>query len=166
MRTTLKWVLIVFGVACIGIALAHIFIGPKTIIGANTPNATLDGDMRFAMVLFFAYGVACVWAALDLDARAGAVRLLMLIFFVGGLVRLLTVAYVGWPNWFYQIMLVVELVCPPVIVLWLRSVTGRPSPSDATSSPTVPSPTVPSPTMPSPTIGLAEPDTAGPTQPI
>ncbi|WP_405492619.1 DUF4345 domain-containing protein [Nocardia sp. NBC_00511] len=126
MRAVLRWYLIVFGIVCVLIALAHIFIGPSTIIGANTPNATLDGDLRFSMVLFGAYGVACVWAALDLDRRAGVAHLLMLLFFVGGLVRLLTVAYVGWPHWFYIAMIVVEIVTPLVYSPLLSRVTGRP----------------------------------------
>jgi hypothetical protein len=124
-KTVLRWYLIVFGIACVLIALAHILIGPGTIIGANTPNATLDGDIRFSMVLFLVYGIACVWAARDLDRHAGLVHLLMLVFFVGGLVRLLTVAYVGWPLWFYITMIVVELATPLIYTPLLQKVTGR-----------------------------------------
>lgn len=126
MRAVLRWFLIIFGAACALIALAHIFIGPRTIIGANTPNATLDGDIRMVMVLFLAYGLLCVWAARDLDRYAGLIHLLMLMFFVGGLVRLLTVAYVGWPHWFYIAMIVVEIVVPLIYSPLLRQVTGRP----------------------------------------
>ncbi|MQY17539.1 DUF4345 domain-containing protein [Nocardia macrotermitis] len=132
MRAVLRWFLIVFGVACALIALAHIFIGPRTIIGANTPNATLDGDMRMVMVLFLTYGLLCVWAARDLDRHAGLIHLLMLVFFVGGLVRLLTVAYVGWPHWFYIAMLVVEIVVPLIYSPLLRQLTGRPTAADLT----------------------------------
>lgn len=130
MRTVLRWVLDIFGVACCLIALAHIFIGPRSYIGGNTPNATLDGDIRMVMVLFFAFGAACVWAARDLDRRAGVVHLLMLLFFVGGLVRLLTVAYVGWPNGFYLAMGAVELVLPPAYMALLQRVTGRTATAD------------------------------------
>ncbi|QIS21373.1 DUF4345 domain-containing protein [Nocardia terpenica] len=125
MRTVLRWYLIVFGISCALIALAHIVIGPRTIIGANTPNATLDSDIRMVMVLFLVYGIACVWAARDLDRHAGLIHLLMLVFFVGGLVRLLTVAYVGWPNWFYTAMIVVEIAAPLVYSPLLRQVTRR-----------------------------------------
>jgi hypothetical protein len=130
MRAALSGVLAAFGVGCCLIALAHILIGPKTIIGANTPNPTLDGDIRFAMVLFLGYGLACVWAALDLDRRAGTAHLLMLLFFLGGLVRLLTVAYVGWPDWFYRIMLAVEIVLPLVFSPLLRRTVGRSAVAD------------------------------------
>lgn len=125
MRTVLRWYLIIFGVVCALIALAHIFIGPSTIIGANTPNATLDGDMRMTMVLFLAYGLLCAWAARDLDRNAGLIHLLMLVFFVGGLVRLMTVAYSGWPHWFYIAMIVVEIGMPLIYSPLLWRVTGR-----------------------------------------
>jgi Domain of unknown function (DUF4345) len=130
MRTVLRWVLDIFGVACCLIAAAHIFIGPRSYLGGNTPNATLDGDIRMVMVLFFAFGVACVWAARDLTRRAGAIHLLMLLFFIGGLVRLLTVAYVGWPNGFYLAMGAVELVLPPVYMMLLQRLTGRRATAD------------------------------------
>lgn len=130
MKAVLRWYLIIFGVVCVLIALAHIFIGPSTIIGANTPNATLDGDTRMVMVLFLAYGALCVWAARDLDRNAGLIHLLMLVFFVGGLVRLMTVAYSGWPNWFYIAMIVVEIGMPLIYSPLLRQVTGRPIGTD------------------------------------
>ncbi|WP_336161386.1 DUF4345 domain-containing protein [Amycolatopsis sp. VC5-11] len=130
MKAVLRWYLVVFGIACALIALAHILIGPSTIIGANTPNATLDGDLRFSMLLFLAYGIACVWAARDPDRHAGLIHLLMLVFFAGGLVRLLTVAYSGWPHWFYVAMLVVELVTPLIYSPLLQKATGRPATAD------------------------------------
>lgn len=130
MTTVLRWFLVVFGVVCALIALAHIFAGASSIIGANTPNATLDGDLRFSMVLFLAYGIACVWAARDLDRHAGLIHLLMLVFFVGGLVRLLTVAYSGWPHWFYIAMIVVEIIVPLVYSPLLRQVAGSPRRAD------------------------------------
>ncbi|WP_225730519.1 MULTISPECIES: DUF4345 domain-containing protein [unclassified Nocardia] len=130
MQTVLRWYLIIFGVACVLIALAHIFVGPKTIIGANTPNATLDGDLRFSMVLFAAYGAACVWAARDLNRNAGLIHLLMLLFFIGGLIRLLTVAYVGWPHWFYIAMITVELITSLIYSPLLQQITKRPIRSD------------------------------------
>ena len=125
MRAVLQWFLVVFGIACALIALAHIVIGPSTIIGGNTPNATLDSDIRMVMVVFLAYGLTCVWAARDLDRYAGLIHLLMLVFFVGGLVRLLTVAYVGWPHWFYIAMMAVEFIVPLICSPVLQRVTGR-----------------------------------------
>jgi hypothetical protein len=130
MRAVLHWVLVVFGVGCCLIALAHIFVGPRSYIGGNTPNPTLDGDIRMVMVLFFVYGAVCVWAARDLDGHAGLIHLLMLVFFAGGLVRLLTVAYVGWPDGFYLGMGAVELILPLVYTPLLRRVTGRAATAD------------------------------------
>ncbi|MBF6327879.1 DUF4345 domain-containing protein [Nocardia transvalensis] len=130
MRTAVRWILIVFGIGCSVIALSHIFIGPQTIPGANTPNPSLDGDIRMIMVLFFAYGAACVWAARDLNKYAGLIHFLMLLFFVGGLVRLMTVAYVGWPNAFFLTMIVFELALPLIVSPLLQRITGRSASSD------------------------------------
>ncbi len=79
---------------------------------------------------FFAYGTLCVWAARDLERNAGLIHLLMAVFFVGGLVRLMTVAYVGWPHWFYIAMMVVEIVTPLVVSPLLQRVTGRTAHAD------------------------------------
>lgn len=76
------------------------------------------------MVLFPAYGLLCLWAR-DLDRYAGLIHLLMLVFFAGGLVRLVTVAYAVWPNWFYIATIAVEIGVPPIYSPLLRQVTGR-----------------------------------------
>jgi Domain of unknown function (DUF4345) len=52
-----------------------------------------------------------------LDRRAPVVNLLGLVFFLGGLARLLAWVQAGVPNWFYLVMIPVELVIP--IVNWL-----------------------------------------------
>ncbi|MGV9834582.1 DUF4345 family protein [Nocardia niigatensis] len=51
-------------------------------------------------------------------------------FFVGGLVRLPTVAYVGWPHWFYVLMIIVEIAVPLIYSPLLRRATGRPIRAD------------------------------------
>jgi Domain of unknown function (DUF4345) len=66
----------------------------------------------------------------SLAQLTGVIHLLMLLFFVGGLVRLLTVAYVGWPHWFYIAMIVVEIATPLVYSPLLRQVTERPMRAD------------------------------------
>ena len=109
--------LTIFGVVCCAIALAHLLIGSSTIIGGGPVNATIDSDMRFYAVLFAAFGIGFVWAARDLHRRASIANLLGLLFFVGGLARLLAWWQTGTPHWFYVAMIGVELVVP--IVNWL-----------------------------------------------
>lgn len=83
-----RWFLL-FGVVGTGIALAHLFFGTSTIIGGGPVNATIDSDMRFYAVLFAAFGLGFVWVAQELGARAPVGNLLGLLFFLGGIARLL-----------------------------------------------------------------------------
>ena len=114
--------LVVFGVVCAGIALVHLLFGTSTIIGGGSVNATIDSDMRFYAVLFLAFGLAFVWCAQDVENRGDPINLLGLIFFVGGLARLLAWAATGTPNWFYILMIPVELAIPVVNYLLVRAV--------------------------------------------
>jgi hypothetical protein len=132
MRGLVRGWLTVFGIVCVGIALAHLFFGSSSIIGGGPVNGTIDSDMRFYAVLFAAFGLGFVWAASDLDRRTSVANLLGLLFFLGGLARLFAWVQTGTPNWFYVAMIPVELVIP--VVNWIlltgvrRSTPAEPDP--------------------------------------
>jgi Domain of unknown function (DUF4345) len=105
---------VVFGLICAGIGVAHLLFGSSSIIGGGSVNATIDSDLRFYALLFIAYGLVFVWCAADIDQRAPVVNVLGVIFFAGGLARLLAWAVSGRPNWFYVLMIPVELLIPLV----------------------------------------------------
>ncbi|TDP31133.1 uncharacterized protein DUF4345 [Nocardia ignorata] len=111
MRVFQVW-LHVFGVAVVGIALAHLLFGQSTYIGGGEVNATMESDLRFYSVLFAAYGAAFVWAAADIVGRARVIDVLGLLFFLGGLARILAWAVAGAPHGFYVLMIPVELLVP------------------------------------------------------
>ncbi|SIS20390.1 DUF4345 domain-containing protein [Williamsia sterculiae] len=121
MRVFMIW-LRVFGVVVIGIALAHLLFGQTTYIGGGRVNATMESDLRFFNVLFAAYGIAFVWAAGDVIGRARIIDILGVLFFVGGLARLLAWVVAGAPSWFYVVMIPVELIIPVVHLLVLRRI--------------------------------------------
>ncbi|WP_227983776.1 DUF4345 domain-containing protein [Nocardia spumae] len=122
MRRVLQIWLVVFGLVCVGIAVAHLFSGTASIIGGGSVNATIDSDLRFYAVLFGAYGLAVAWCARDVERKAVAINLLGAIFFAGGLARSIAWAASGTPNWFYVLMTPVELVVPVVNYLLVRAV--------------------------------------------
>lgn len=123
-RATEIW-FIVFGLVCAGIGLAHLLFGTASIIGAGTVNATIDSDMRFYALLFTAYGLTFVWCAADITQRGRVANILGAIFFAGGLARLLAWAVTGQPNWFYVLMVPVELVIPVVNYALIRRTSDR-----------------------------------------
>ncbi|MDT5130596.1 MAG: hypothetical protein QOH54_6240 [Mycobacterium sp.] len=112
-RVTEIW-LIAFGLVCAGIGVAHLLFGTSTIIGGGAVNATIDSDMRFYALLFAAYGLVFVWCAVDIADRGRVANILGALFFAGGLARLLAWAAIGQPNWFYVVMIAVELIVPLV----------------------------------------------------
>ena len=121
MRSIVRGWLTLFGTVCVLIGLVHLLFGSPSIIGGGQVNATIDSDMRFYAVLFTGFGFGFIWAAQDLDHRAPAVNALGILFFVGGLARLLAWLQTSPPNWFYIIMIPVELIIPVVNWLMLRS---------------------------------------------
>ena len=120
-RVTEIW-LTTFGLVCAGIALAHLLFGSSTIIGGGSVNATIDSDLRFYALLFAAYGLVFVWCAVDIAARGRVANILGVVFFVGGLARLLAWAVTGQPNWFYVLMVPVELIIPLINWALIRQV--------------------------------------------
>jgi hypothetical protein len=111
-----------FGLVCAGIGVAHLLFGSATIVGAGPVNATVDADLRFYALMFAAYGLAFMWCALDITRRGRTANILGLAFFAGGVARLLSWAAVGQPNWFYVLMIPVELVVPIVNYALIRLV--------------------------------------------
>ncbi len=119
MRVFQVW-LRVFGVAVVGIALAHLLFGQATYIGGGEVNATMESDLRFYSVLFAAYGAMFVWAAGDVVGRARVIDILGALFFLGGLARILAWAVAGAPHEFYVLMIPVELLVPAVHAVLVR----------------------------------------------
>ena len=119
MVQALKALIMVFGAVCMVIALVHIGFGPRSIPGSVPVNATMDSEDRFYATLFLGFGAACIWSARDLAGRARAFEALMLVFFVGGVARLVSVAQVGLPGALFQVLGTLELVLPPLFV-WMH----------------------------------------------
>lgn len=120
MATALRWFVALFGLVCIGIALSHIAFGPSSIPGSVPVNATMDSEDRFYATLFLGFGAALVWCSRDLGARSGTFRALLVVFFLGGIARLISWVAVGPPIPLFIILGGLELVLPPLLWAWLR----------------------------------------------
>lgn len=124
MLILLRTLSILLGVSIVCIAMLHIALGPAAIPGAVPVNATMDSEDRFYATMFLAYGTALLWCARHLRQRLREFRLLMLVFFLGGLARIVSIVAVGLPNEFFLAMTFSELALPPLLV-WLSFVVAR-----------------------------------------
>ena len=99
-------------------SLVPYFLGDQTsITGFDLPD--VDGEFRFYSVFWFAYGVALIKAAIDLESRLHWIPVLAGLFFMGGVGRVLSIVIYGWPHSLFQILLAVEIVTPIImLVLW------------------------------------------------
>ena len=91
--------------------------GPLTDLGQ--PND--DSELRFYSIFFVAYGILLVQTAGNLSRHGHRVPILLGLFFAGGTVRLLSLLTVGQPHALFILLLVIELILPPMLYLcWRR----------------------------------------------
>lgn len=121
MSAALRYFVAFFGIVCCIIALAHIMVGPDAIPGSVPVNATMDSEDRFYATLFLGFGAALVWASGDLAGRERIFGALLLVFFAGGLSRLVSLAVVGPPHPLFQVLTGVELLLPMILWWWHRA---------------------------------------------
>jgi len=125
MRRALQIILIVGGLATVLIALAHIALGPAVIPGSVPVNPTMDSEDRFYATMFLGFGFALLWCAASIHERSKFIRFLIVLFFLGGCARVISILLVGPPNLFFQAMTALELLLPPLIWLLLARVERR-----------------------------------------
>lgn len=109
-----------FGAVCMVIALAHIALGPAAIPGSVPVNATMDSEDRFYATLFLGFGAALIWCSRALEQRRDLFGALLLIFFLGGIARIVSALAVGPPDTLFIVLGGVELLLPPILWILLR----------------------------------------------
>jgi hypothetical protein len=117
MQAFLKFFVALFGAVCGVIGLAHIILGPAAIPGSIAVNPTMDSEDRFYATLFVGFGAALIWCSRNLAERSRPFAWLLVVFFAGGIARLVSLSQVGLPHPLFQVLTVVELVLP--VALWL-----------------------------------------------
>jgi Domain of unknown function (DUF4345) len=122
MLRLLNIAVLIAGAICVAIALAHIVVGPRAIVGGFFVNATMDSEDRFYAVFFLAWGAAMIYCARDLRARQELFGALLLTFFLGGVARVISALAVGPPNTTFIFLGALELGLPPLFWWWHRAI--------------------------------------------
>lgn len=107
--------------------LSHVFLGlgADATLGAHIPvdvlnDPSLDSQNRFYGISFTAYGVLFWIASRDLARYNILLRVLIVWFFLGGLMRLVSVALKGWPSDMVWALALSELILPPILWWMMR----------------------------------------------
>ncbi len=118
----------VVGVAIVLIGCLHaaLGVGAEKILDPSVPSdalthASLDSQNRFYGATFAIFGVLLWLCSTDMNRYSTVFRAMMIVFFAGGLVRILSVAVRGWPSRQIIGLAAVELVVPPLLLIWQAS---------------------------------------------
>jgi hypothetical protein len=105
--------------------LSHVIWGPGSdvLLGAELSSAALsdpvlDSQNRFYGTTFIGYGVLLFLCATDVKKYATVLNIVAGFIFLGGVVRLISVAQVGLPPPLVIGLIVSELIAAPVILWW------------------------------------------------
>ena len=102
-------------------------LGADALLGATLPaeamnDAALDSQNRFYATAFTLYGVLLFVCSTDIRKYATVLRCVLWVFFVAGLARFVSIARHGSPPPMIWLLLVSEVLPPPLLAWWLSRV--------------------------------------------
>ena len=136
MQRLLNGLLRILGIVIVAIGCSFYFLGINTtaqffagvtsfLFNDNTlitdlAGANVDSEFRFYSVFWITFGLFVIHTAKNLPQHMERVPLLLLIFFMGGVGRLMSYFAVGEPHILFMVLLYVELLLPLLLMLiWL-----------------------------------------------
>jgi hypothetical protein len=95
--------------------------GQSAALEPATLSVTVDNEFRFYATIWFGYGTVLLWVAHRIKMRMHWVPFLFGLFFIGGIGRAISHAFLGAPHPFIVSLMIFELVIPAVAaVLYAR----------------------------------------------
>lgn len=123
-RRLLQCAVAVLALVPIGAGLTGIVAGPDFATPAAT-SVSVDSHFRYLSGLLLGIGLA-FWSLIPgIENRAGPVRLLTAIVFIGGLARLSAVFMLGLPGPEMTFALIMELIVTPLMCAWQARLAHR-----------------------------------------
>lgn len=110
--------LAVLGLIPVATGVLGVVLGP--VLGPTTPVVPVPvaSEYRFLSVIWLAFGLQLWWSLRRPGERATVTRAALLVIFVGGLGRALSLARDGYPGPALTVALVIELAAVPALLLW------------------------------------------------
>lgn len=79
-------------------------------------GADVDSEMRFYAVLWMAYGGVALWVSRSIKERMRLLRWMLVIFWLGGIGRVISYFAVGAPHPLFILLMWIEVVLPIVLL--------------------------------------------------
>lgn len=108
----------VAGLFLLRFGLPGVVLGGEYVAGGATVTAQLDSETRFLSAIALGVGVGALWLFRAFEAQPRAAVLLSSAAFLGGLMRVVSIAKFGVPGTTAFIATIIEMVVP-LSVLWL-----------------------------------------------
>ena len=117
----LALVIVVIAIVRVGLGT-----GADVTLGASVPaagiDATIDSQERFYATVYVIYAVLLWMLAQDFQRYRPLFAPALILFFAGGLARILSIVLVGPPAPSIYLLLALELALPPLLWFWTASV--------------------------------------------
>lgn len=91
-------------------------MAPETAPVTGLGGADIDSEMRFYAALWMAYGVVALWVARALPQRIAILRIMLGVFWLGGLGRVISYFAVGAPHPLFALLMWIEIALPPLLI--------------------------------------------------
>tara|TARA_R110000868_G_scaffold39980_4_gene138626 strand:+ start:407 stop:835 length:429 start_codon:yes stop_codon:yes gene_type:complete len=79
-------------------------------------GADVDSELRFYAVLWCAFGAMALWGVRNLPERMHILRLMLLVFWIGGVGRMVSYFAVGAPHPLFIVLMWIEIALPPLLI--------------------------------------------------
>lgn len=126
MESVLRYILYAIALVAVVTGLNVLIGGAAAIPGATAGvEATVDNELRFFSMFWLAYGAFCFWIARNLKEQLFLVPFVALVFFLGGVGRLISTLVIGPPASALIGAMVLEFVVPVAVYVIYRNVRTR-----------------------------------------
>ncbi|MFJ8584494.1 DUF4345 domain-containing protein [Streptomyces sp. NPDC093595] len=131
-RVTFRTVLFLLALVVLGTGAVEIALGPAALPGSPDVPPTVDSNYRFFAGIWTAAGIVLMPAVRHPERHGTALRAVFGAVFLGGLARGISYLSAGAPHVLHTAFIGVELVLPPLMLLWYGRLT-RTAPDAATA---------------------------------
>lgn len=113
------------------LGLIPLITGATGLMGLDDPvfaalqlprDSLLDSELRFFSGLWLGLGLTLLWLVPRIDTQTAVYRILWGMIFLGGIGRLLSMAFVGLPPAPFIAFTALEIIGAPLFVLWQNRV--------------------------------------------